>query len=126
MQESYPFVPAKDPAQSEAHLKEFPGQYLPEVCFLHLPEKFIMMAKIKYSSEEKENPQLSNYWLQQYFLRGKVKRTKSQEISRISGDLIGNALQTATFVSNFEDLDGLIQQDGKVENLTLKSLPTTE
>lgn len=79
------------------------------------------MAKIKHSSEEKENPQLSNYQLQQYFLREKVKRTTSQEILRISRDLMGNALQTATFVSNFEDLVGLIQQDGKVQDLTLKN-----
>lgn len=81
-----------------------------------------MMAKIKHSSEEKENPQLSNYRLQQYFLREKVKRTMSQEILRISRDLMGNALQTATFVSNFEDLVGLIQQDGKVQDLTLKKV----
>lgn len=83
---------------------------------------FVMMAKIKHSSEEKENPQLSNYRLQQYFLREKVKRTTSQEILRISRDLMGNALQTASFVSNFEDLVGLIQQDGKVQDLTLKKV----
>lgn len=35
---------------------------------------------------------------------------------------MGNALQTASFVSNFEDLVGLIQQDGKVQDLTLKKV----
>lgn len=47
MQGAFPFVPAKDPAQSEAYLEKFPSQYLPEVCFQHLSEKFIMMAKNK-------------------------------------------------------------------------------
>lgn len=35
-----------------------------------------MMAKIKYSSEKKENPQLSNYWLQQYFFEREGKKDK--------------------------------------------------
>lgn len=48
LQEALPFVPAKDPAHSEAHFKAFPGQYLPEACFQLLPEKFI-----RYDGENK-------------------------------------------------------------------------
>lgn len=92
-EEASQFVPAKDLAHSAARLKELPGQYLSEVCFQHLAEKFVCCdGKNKTLLQRERKSSITESLASAVLCERAGKRTTSQEILRISGDLIRKAL----------------------------------